>query len=46
MSNKEQIHCEHCDRELSEDEIYERDGLVLCIGCFNEEEDLNGILFI
>jgi hypothetical protein len=43
MSNEEKIHCEHCQKELSETEVYELDGLILCEDCFNEESDLKEI---
>ena len=42
-SEKETVHCEHCGKELSETEIYELDGLILCADCFNEESDLREI---
>jgi hypothetical protein len=43
MSNKDKKHCEKCDKELDEIDIYELDGLTFCSDCFNEKEDLNAI---
>lgn len=43
MATEEKIHCEHCDKELSEDEIYELDGMVLCSDCYSEESDLREV---
>jgi formylmethanofuran dehydrogenase subunit E len=40
---KRKVHCEICDKELDEDEVYELEGLTLCVDCYNEEEDLRGI---
>jgi uncharacterized CHY-type Zn-finger protein len=40
---KETVNCEHCGKELSETEIYELDGIKLCVDCFNEESDLREI---
>lgn len=39
----EKFYCEHCGRELSEDEVYELDGMLLCEDCYNEEEDLRAV---
>jgi hypothetical protein len=43
MSNKEKICCEHCQKVLSEAEVNELDGLILCEDCFNEESDLREV---
>ena len=43
MSNKEKPFCENCSKELSEDEIHELDGLVLCSYCSSEESDLKDV---
>jgi len=42
-SRKKTYHCEICDKELDEDEVYELDGMILCWDCYNEEEDLRAI---
>ena len=41
--SKKRYHCEICGRELSEDEVCELDGAILCGDCYNEEEDLRAI---
>jgi formylmethanofuran dehydrogenase subunit E len=41
--SKEKKRCEHCDRLLSEDEVNELDGKVLCEDCYNEESDLREV---
>jgi len=41
--SKEKYHCEICGKELSEDEVYELDGMILCEDCYDEEEDLRAI---
>jgi len=43
IKSKKKYHCEICGKELSEDEVYELDGMILCWDCYNEEEDLRGI---
>jgi len=40
---KKKYRCEICGEQLSEDEVYELDGMILCWDCYNEEEDLRGI---
>ena len=42
-TQKKKYHCEICGKELSEDEVYELDGMILCWDCYNEEEDLRAI---
>ena len=41
--SKKEINCERCGKELSEDELHELDGMVLCADCYDEEEDLRSI---
>jgi len=40
---KKKKHCEKCGKELSENEICELHGMILCEDCHDEEEDLQGI---
>jgi len=40
---KKKYHCEICSKELSQDEVYELDGMTLCGDCYDEEEDLRAI---
>jgi formylmethanofuran dehydrogenase subunit E len=40
---EQKYYCENCGRELSENEVYELDGMILCEDCYNEEEDLRAI---
>ena len=40
---KKKNHCETCGKEFNEDEVHELDGMILCVDCYNEEEDLRGI---
>lgn len=42
-AKKKKYHCEICGKELSEDEVYELDGMILCWDCYNEEEDLRAV---
>ena len=41
--SKKKYRCEICGKELSEDEVCELDGMILCEDCYDEEEDLRGI---
>ena len=41
--SKKKIHCENCGKELSEDEVCELEGSILCQDCDDQEEDLRGI---
>ena len=41
--SRKKHHCEICGRELSDDEVCELDGMILCEDCYEEEEDLRGI---
>ena len=44
MPESEESHfCENCGRKLSEDEVYELDGMALCGDCDDEEEDLRAV---
>jgi formylmethanofuran dehydrogenase subunit E len=40
---EQKYYCENCGRELSENEVYELDGMILCEDCYDEEEDLRAI---
>ncbi len=40
---KKKNHCEICGKELSEAEVCEIDGMILCEDCYDEEEDLRAI---
>lgn len=42
-TKKKKYHCEICGEGLSEDEVCELDGMILCVDCYNEEEDLRAI---
>ena len=42
-NEEKKYRCEICGKELSEDEVYELEGMILCWDCYNEEEDLRGI---
>ncbi|MDI6905720.1 MAG: hypothetical protein QMD13_09625 [Candidatus Bathyarchaeia archaeon] len=42
-TKKKKHHCEICGKGLSEDEVYELHGMILCWDCYNEEEDLRAI---
>jgi len=41
--DEKKYHCEICGEELDKDEVYELDGMILCLDCYNEEEDLRAI---
>jgi formylmethanofuran dehydrogenase subunit E len=43
MKAKKKYRCKICEEELDEDEVYELDGMILCFGCYNEEEELRAI---
>jgi len=40
---KKKQQCEVCGKELDEDEICELEGSILCVDCYNEEEELRAI---
>ena len=40
---KKKNHCEICGEELSEEEVHELDGTILCEYCYDEKEDLRAI---
>ncbi|MFX0197275.1 MAG: hypothetical protein ACFFCW_14210 [Candidatus Hodarchaeota archaeon] len=41
--SKKKYNCENCGKELSEKEVCELDGMILCGDCYDEEEDLRAI---